>query len=312
MVRKKNLTPATAYRFRVRGRDKVDWLPFSPPATARTLVPSLQQMAAPREETRGPGFVAVAWEPVEGAEKYKIEMRPQGAVRWHEVGAVSGTSVKKNNLQAGTAYHFRVKPVGADVGRDDEWAWSGWSEALAPLVLAPALKAILGPSLLSSSSSTKDGGGGGGALVPAEALAGKVVAVYCSAHWCGPCRQFTPLLAQFYLRLKAMGKPFEIVFASLDQEEEAFASYFASMPWLAFPYQGDEREEVVAQFQVQSIPRLLVFGRDGRLLEGNAVGQAWLSDAAFDAWSQGRAFDRNHSAGGGGGGGCCGGGGCGK
>jgi hypothetical protein len=35
----------------------------------QTPVANLQQMAAPRLEGRGEGFVAVAWEPVEGAEK---------------------------------------------------------------------------------------------------------------------------------------------------------------------------------------------------------------------------------------------------
>jgi len=28
MVRKKNLVPGTAYRFRVRARDRIDWNPF--------------------------------------------------------------------------------------------------------------------------------------------------------------------------------------------------------------------------------------------------------------------------------------------
>lgn len=134
MVRKKNLAPGTAYRVRMRARDRIDWNPFLPPAvvkaratvclcflnvgmslqvdrsrsvcpkmarrpadpsqpsphtcldtgstipsphlppittqnTKQTPVPNLQQMAAPRLEARGDGFVAVAWEPVEGAEK---------------------------------------------------------------------------------------------------------------------------------------------------------------------------------------------------------------------------------------------------
>lgn len=40
-----------------------------PHTNKQTPVLNLQQMAAPRLEARGDGFVAVAWEPVEGAEK---------------------------------------------------------------------------------------------------------------------------------------------------------------------------------------------------------------------------------------------------
>lgn len=32
----------------------------------------------------------------------------------------------------------------------------------------------------------------------AEALTGKVVALYFSAHWCGDCVRFTPILKDFY------------------------------------------------------------------------------------------------------------------
>lgn len=35
MVRKKNLASGTAYRFRMRARDRIDWNPFLPPAVVK-------------------------------------------------------------------------------------------------------------------------------------------------------------------------------------------------------------------------------------------------------------------------------------
>ena len=55
-----------------------------------------------------------------------------------------------------------------------------------------------------------------------EALAGKVKLIYFSAHWCGPCRGFTPQLAKTYEALKAAGKNMELVFVSSDRGEEDF------------------------------------------------------------------------------------------
>ena len=274
-------------------------------------------MAAPREEGGRDGgkagCVALAWEPVDGAEAYLIEMREQGKVRWREVGKVGGTSVKKKNLDGGKRYHFRVRPLGegGEVGNEENWAWSSWSEALASPVLSLALKKLLGPKLLIGG---REGGREGGVE---ELLAGKVVGVYASAHWCGPCRQFTPLLADFYRRMGGgreggrEGGRLEIVFVSLDQEKEAFEGYFGSMPWLALPWEEEEggeggREGVVSAYGITSIPRLLIFGRDGRLLEGNAVGQQYLKEEALNAWWEGRPLQGHVHKGGGA---CCGGGG---
>ena len=45
----------------------------------------------------------------------------------------------------------------------------------------------------------------------------EVVFLYFSAHWCPPCKQFTPLLANLYKDINKNNKRFEIIFVSLDK-----------------------------------------------------------------------------------------------
>ncbi|XP_063721468.1 uncharacterized protein LOC134848062 [Symsagittifera roscoffensis] len=86
---------------------------------------------------------------------------------------------------------------------------------------------------------------------------GGVVGVYFSAHWCPPCRGFTPEFAEIYNKIKAEDKDFEVVFVSSDRDETAFAEYHAEMPWLALPYdKRDKKEELSEKFGVEGIPTL--------------------------------------------------------
>lgn len=71
-----------------------------------------------------------------------------------------------------------------------------------------------------------------------------VVAIYFSASWCAPCRQFTPILEQFYndMNKKLRGR-FEIVLLSRDSSAEEFVSYYQKMPWLAVPFTDGRLEK---------------------------------------------------------------------
>ena len=68
-----------------------------------------------------------------------------------------------------------------------------------------------------------------------KVCAGKVVGIYFSAHWCPPCRGFTPELVKFY-NANHEGKNFEIIFVSSDRDEKSFKEYYNDMPWLALAF----------------------------------------------------------------------------
>jgi nucleoredoxin len=102
-----------------------------------------------------------------------------------------------------------------------------------------------------------------GNTFPLSSLKGKVVGLYFSAHWCPPCRGFTPELVKKYEAIKAAGKDFEIVFVSSDREEEDFKSYYGEMPWLALPYADrSAKGELSKCFGVEGIPSLVLLDTD--------------------------------------------------
>ncbi|KAL3694129.1 hypothetical protein R1sor_007780 [Riccia sorocarpa] len=105
--------------------------------------------------------------------------------------------------------------------------------------------------------------------VKVSSLVGKTVGLYFSAHWCPPCRSFTPKLVQIYNELKEQGKPFEIIFISSDRDEEAFTTYYSEMPWLALPYNDrnnnvNTKQKLGEYFKVKGIPCLIILGPDGK------------------------------------------------
>lgn len=101
--------------------------------------------------------------------------------------------------------------------------------------------------------------------------AGKHIGLYFSAHWCGPCRQFTPRLTEVYRKLTAEGKPFEVIFVSSDKDAKQFEEYFGEMPWLALPFSDRQRKDELSRFfNVGGIPSFVMISPDLKVLNPKA------------------------------------------
>ena len=97
-----------------------------------------------------------------------------------------------------------------------------------------------------------------------------VLGVYFSAHWCPPCKAFTPVLAEFYNQANANGKKIEIIFGTCDKSESEFESYYNDMPWAAIPHGDAHISGMMQKFGITGIPHLMIMKKDGTVIVENA------------------------------------------
>ncbi|MEW5304127.1 MAG: hypothetical protein WDW36_006760 [Sanguina aurantia] len=141
-----------------------------------------------------------------------------------------------------------------------------------------ALSALFGVDLL-------DKGDGSVKLESIEG-AGKVVALYFSASWCGPCQNFTPKLAAMYDNFKAThanALDFDVVFVSSDRDEASFTGYYQKMPWLALPFSQRATKTVLSKkYKVQGIPSLVLLdAHTGEVINGDADSELMGNPTGF-------------------------------
>jgi len=155
------------------------------------------------------------------------------------------------------------------------------AEAAAPAPTAAAgghwANTTFGPQLVTKS----------GLKPTAEALGDvSVVAVYFSAHWCPPCRAFTPRLAS---ALATPHPQLATVFASSDRDEASFMQYYSEMPWLAIPFSSPQRQMLGAMYGVRGIPSLVILnGKTGAVISSNGredfMSNYFNIDSCLRAW----------------------------
>ena len=102
-----------------------------------------------------------------------------------------------------------------------------------------------------------------GEEVSLDALKGKeVVGIYFSAHWCGPCRAFTPKLVKYR---DTQQDNIEIVFVSSDHSEEKQFAYMKEegMKWLTVKYKSDAANALKKKYGITGIPTLVLVDENG-------------------------------------------------
>ena len=95
-----------------------------------------------------------------------------------------------------------------------------------------------------------------------------LVLLYFSAHWCPPCRQFTPVLRDFHAEAVEQDLGIEVVFVSWDRSEREMYDYMKSEhgSWPALGHGEQEGKRLQQEHGVEGIPALVVVRRDGTLV----------------------------------------------
>lgn len=100
----------------------------------------------------------------------------------------------------------------------------------------------------------------------------EIIAVYFSAHWCPPCRSFTPVLKDFYEDVQSNGGRLAIIFVSADGSETEMISYFKKDhgEWFAIPFEEEVGETLKNNCSLKGIPKLAIVNKKGEMVHGEA------------------------------------------
>ena len=109
----------------------------------------------------------------------------------------------------------------------------------------------------------------------------KLFLIYFSAHWCNPCRLFTPGLINYYNETTAKHPEFDVIFVSRDKSTFGMETYMreANMPWPAIDYEKISGKGVINKYAGQGIPDLVLVDGSGKILADTYNGQQYIGPA---------------------------------
>jgi nucleoredoxin len=110
----------------------------------------------------------------------------------------------------------------------------------------------------------------------------KLIGLYFSAHWCGPCREFTPSLVGYYNKNAPAHPEFEILFVSNDKNATAMEGYMreVKMPWPALSFDKVAGNAALTQYAGSGIPCLVVVDENGKVVFDTFAGRDYRGPEA--------------------------------
>ena len=117
---------------------------------------------------------------------------------------------------------------------------------------------------------------------PARLQEVEFYALYYSAAWCGPCRQFTPRLVRAYAELRTAYPEFEVVFVSADRSAGDMQKYMAGdkMTWPALRFDQMRSAAEIMRYAGDGIPCLVLVDAAGRVLSDSYRGDNYVGPQA--------------------------------
>lgn len=301
-VKKNNLIDSIGYRFRIRFRLKnegTEWSSFSSSSEEYyVLSPKFQMMNPPNLCKSDDTSITLQWETIQNATGYVLRYRDnQEQFKWIKIpNIIQANTVRKKGLSANKSYYFSIMPIidEADsinnesiapiISQNNNWSFSMSSDPFTVTLLSAFIQNLLPMEMLSKSNKIDHHSTIITSSTSSLLCNVKCIALYFSAHWCGPCRQFTPILQDLYKTSKLNNKSFEVIFCSADHDQNGFDSYYSSMPWIAIKFDDILRESIMAKFKVSGIPRLCILdAMSGRVIVDNAVGTPFTL-STIDDW----------------------------
>ncbi len=102
--------------------------------------------------------------------------------------------------------------------------------------------------------------------------------IYFSAHWCGPCRVFTPQLVKFFNDNQLPKKGIQLIFVSLDTTERDMWKYMTEtkMPWLAVAFSWKDQIDFINRLAGPGVPDLVLVDASGKVLADSFSGGKYV------------------------------------